>query len=171
MVCHGCYHGHATQYLNSVETWQQGWEDVPQLQHTQKRVRRVPAHARSVRPQSMVDETERVSDKLSVTSCQFRLYNDDGGEPSLKVVQGDSVCGICHPQTILVAEVVEPLAVSLVVLFGPLRQGSGCISQRHQEPPVSRGGPRTPARWRRAAPVPPFTPHHSYLVLACISHG
>ena len=34
---------------------QQGWEDVPQLERTQKAVRCIRAPARSVRPQSLVD--------------------------------------------------------------------------------------------------------------------
>ena len=56
---------------------------------------------------------------LSVSSCQFRLLHfDNGDEPHLEVVQGYSVCGICHPQTILAPGVVKPWAVSLVVLFG-----------------------------------------------------
>ena len=70
---------------------QQGWEQVPQLERTQKRARRVRAPARSVRPQRMVDMTEGLGDTLSVSSFQFRLYFNSGDGQHLEVVAGYSV--------------------------------------------------------------------------------
>lgn len=44
-----------------------------------------------VRPQRVVDETDPVGDKLSVSCNHFWLHFDDGDEPHLKVVQEHSV--------------------------------------------------------------------------------
>ena len=50
-----------------------------------------------MRPQTVVDETERVGDRLSVSSCQVRLHFNNGDEPQLEVVQGYSVQGFATP--------------------------------------------------------------------------
>lgn len=65
---------------------------------------------------------------LSLSICQFRLRFDGRDEPHLEVVRGHSVYGKGYvtPKLSSSKGWLEPLAMSLVVLFALPPHGNGC---------------------------------------------